>query len=243
VATTAPAPAGESEEDIDGALPSWALGTAFVLIVAMLPAMVIIASVTDLSEAQMDVFNIALGIVAVVLGVGFGVAIQAGNVRSARRERDRERAQRIADLEEERGKRAEAVRAAEEAEQARSAAAIEAVEVAERERSAEALRAAEEAAEARRAEAVAAAEATERARAEERLAAARDEVLEILAASRGPRIRTVSAAKLKSAKFLKKARKSKDAYYVKASAKDEPTGTDHDALTDEITRAFDESAD
>jgi hypothetical protein len=216
-------PAGESEEGLDERLPSWALGIAFVLIVAMLPVIVVIALVSDLSEAQMDVFNVAMGIIAVILGAGFGIAIQAGNVRAARRERDRERSLRVAEVEEERGKRAEAVRAAVEAEQLRSAEAIRTVEETERARSAEAVQAAED---------------TERIRGEDFLEQVQTRVLETLERNRGPRIRSVTAAKLKSAKFLKKARKSKDAYYVRDSAKDKPAAVDHDALTEEVAEAF-----
>lgn len=189
------ATADESEDTLDERLPSWALGVAFVIVVAMLPAIVIIAMVTDLSDAQTDVFNIAMGIVAVILGAGFGVAIQAGNVRAARRERDREQSRRIAEVEEERTKREAAVREAQEAERGRSDARHERVKV---------------------------------------------EVLEAVSRSRGPRIRTVSAGKLKSAKFMKKARKSKDAFYVKASRDDVPEVADPGAIAADVARAFDE---
>ena len=66
-------------------------------------------------------------------------------------------------------------------------------------------------------------------------------MLEAVSQSRGPRIRTVSAAKLKSAKFMKKARKSRDAFYVKASRDDVPDFADPDALADDVTLAFDDS--
>jgi hypothetical protein len=194
----------------------------------MLPAIVIIALVSDLSEAQMDVFNVAMGIIAVILGAGFGIAIQAGNVRAARRDRDRERTLRIAEVEEERGLRAEAVQAAIEAEQLRSAEALRAAEDAERARSAEAVQAAEQA---------------ERARADERLDEVRAQVLETLEQGRGPRVRAIPAAKLKSGKFLKKATKSKDAFYVQASAKDKPAGADPAALAEEVAAVFDPPTD
>lgn len=230
MATNGPAgPADESEGTLAERLPSWALGIAFVLVVAMLPAIVLIALVTDLSEAQMDVFNIAMGIFAVMLGAGFGVTIQAGNVRAARRERDREHARRIAEIEEERSKRDEAVRVAEEAGQAAVREAQEAGDAA--------VRAAEEAAQA----AVAEAEEAERARSDARLEAARTQVLDAVSGTRGPRIRTVSAAKLKPSKFLKKAKKSKDAFYVKASPDDVPDGADQDSIADDVARAFDDA--
>jgi hypothetical protein len=241
VATNGPAgPADESEGTLAERLPSWALGIAFVLVVAMLPAIVLIALLTDLSDAQMDVFNTAVGIFAVMLGAGFGVTIQAGNVRAARRDRDREHARRIAEVEEERAKREEAVIEAKEAGQAAVEAAEEAgqVAVAEAEEAArQAVMAAEEAGQAAAVEA----EEAERARSDARLEAARAQVLDAVSRSRGPRIRSVSAAKLKPAKFLKKAKKSKDAFYVKASPDDEPDGADADSLADDVARAFDDA--
>jgi hypothetical protein len=228
-----------AEDDLDERLPSWALGTAFVVVVAMFPAIVIIALVTDLSEAQMDVFSIAMGIVAVLLGAGLGVAIQAGNVRSARRERDNAHTQRITEVEEERGLRAEAVHAAEEA-------GVEAVRQAE-EAGVEAVRQAEAAgavavkeAEAAGAAAALEAEEAERSRTDARIARARIQVLEAVSQNGATRIKTVSAAKLKSPKFARKAKKSKHAFYVKASRSDLPHVVDPDVLADEVALAFDD---
>jgi len=239
VATNGPAAADEPEATLGERLPTWALGAAFLLVLAMLPAIVIIALVTDLSEAQMDVFNVAIGIFSVLLGAGFGVAIQAGNVRAARRERDREQARRIAEVEDERTKSLEAVRQAEEAglEALRQAeeAGVEAV------RQAEAVGAvAVEEAEAAGAAAVLEVEEAERGRSEARLERARDQVLEAVSQNGGTRIKTVSAAKLKSPKFARKAKKSKDAFYVKASRGDVPDVVDPDVLADDIALAFDD---
>ena len=86
-----------------------------------------------------------------------------------------------------------------------------------------------------------AAEEAERAKGDARLDAARAQVLEAVSHDRGPKIRTVSAAKLKPAKFLRKAKKSKDAFYVQASPGDQPAGADKEAIADEVARAFDEA--
>ena len=53
-------------------------------------------------------------------------------------------------------------------------------------------------------------------------------------------IQTVSAAKLKSPKFARKAKKSKDAFYVKASRSDLPHAVDPDMLADDVSLAFDD---
>ena len=239
MATNGPAAADEPEATLGERVPTWALGAAFLLVLAMLPAIVIIALVNDLSEAQMDVFNVAIGIFAVLLGAGFGVAIQAGNVRAARRERDREQTRRIAEVEDQRRQRVEAVRQAEEA-------GVEAVRQVE-EAGVEAVRQAEEAgaaavkeAEAAGAAAVLEAEETERSRSAARLERARDQVLGAVSQNGGTRIKTVSAAKLKSPKFARKAKKSKDAFYVKASRDDVPDVIDPDVLADDVALAFDD---
>ena len=109
-------------------LPPWSLGVAFVLLVAMFPAIVIIALLTELSDSQLDIFNTATGVIAVVIGAGFGVTVQASKVRSA--EQGRERAERDRDetVNAERDEKRAAIRA----EEAKRDAAVEAV--ADRER-------------------------------------------------------------------------------------------------------------
>ena len=103
-------------------LPPWSLGVGFVLLIAMFPAIVIIALVTDLSDSQLDIFNTAIGVIAVVVGAGFGVAVQASKVRAAERGREQAEAERDEAIQAERDERNAAVRA----EEAKRAAAVEA---------------------------------------------------------------------------------------------------------------------
>ena len=103
-------------------LPPWSLGVGFVLLVAMFPAIVIIALLTDLSDSQLDIFNTATGVIAVVIGAAFGVTVQAGKVRSAERERERAETERDAGIEAEREKRDAAEEAAADRERERGEA-------------------------------------------------------------------------------------------------------------------------